>query len=429
MSRSSMGSPDRGNRGEATKLAECMKQVLACGDMSDVQFAVGRDYGAVRIFPAHRVIMGARSDVFHKMFFGSIPENCAAPVDIPDILPDAFSNMLSYIYTDTVKTLSKDNVFQTLVCADKYDIPSLMEKCTRFIMDNLDTDNCLEHLEKIIRHKCTAPRVTKKCLRLIDESAEGIWLSDHFLALGQETLQSILQRDTLAADEDTIYWAVEKWASSACKQRNMEASAVNRREILGPALHLIRFPLLTEAQLMDGPAETGLLLHSELLDIVRFKHAAVKPELPFCTVPRQNDLRTEGIINFTVPDIRKLDETHTLSDPITVRKLPWRILVKKHIKEGSPYLGYFVWCGGSPKSASWKCQADAELRLLPWKEGVATVKNSLSHAFCQKVIDFGYPDFISFQYLLDSEKGYVSPGQFALKLQVKITAHGPAGVE
>ncbi|XP_055350803.1 BTB/POZ domain-containing protein 6-like [Paramacrobiotus metropolitanus] len=82
-------------RGGVEKIADCMKEMLARGESSDVQFAIGRSYGAAQVFPAHKLIMSARSNVFHQMFYGALPEKCTAPIDIPDILPDAFANMLS----------------------------------------------------------------------------------------------------------------------------------------------------------------------------------------------------------------------------------------------------------------------------------------------------------------------------------------------
>ncbi|XP_055357307.1 BTB/POZ domain-containing protein 3-like [Paramacrobiotus metropolitanus] len=422
MSESSIGSSGPDNRGEAARVAECLKQVLSCGDMSDVQFAVGREYGAVRIFPAHRVIMGARSAVFHNMFYGRMPENCTLPVEIPDIHPDAFDNMLSYIYADTIDSLNLDNVFRTLICADKCDLPRLVDKCIRFILDHLseNKDSCFVILDMVIRYKCPAPSVMNECLRLIDRSKESVWQSTRFSDIGLETLEIVLKRETLDVDEATIYSSVEKWAASAFNKRTLEASAINRREMLGPAVYLVRFPVLTDAQLMNGPAQdftiafrsgnekkTGLLLQPELWDIFRYKHADIKPELPFCAEPRRNDLR--GVVHFTVPDIRKLGEMFTLSDPIIVRKLPWRIMIKKHLQKG---WGYFVKCDGDVNSDSWKCQADTELFLLPWKSMMAPITR-----------------FFVVKDLLDPSKGYVNPSDFLLKLQVKLTADLPAGID
>ncbi|XP_055350069.1 BTB/POZ domain-containing protein 3-like isoform X2 [Paramacrobiotus metropolitanus] len=425
MAQSSRLSSNLGNRGGMGKIADCMKQVLVRGEMSDVQFAVGRDYGAPRIFSAHRIIMSARSDVFYTMFYGSVPENCAAPIDISDILPDAFANVLSYIYTDAVPNLSDDNVFPTLNSADKYDLPLLVEKCVEFILNKLNLDNCLEILEKAVQHTCASPDIMERCLQLVDGSAETIWQSDRFSSIRPETLLIVLQRETLAADEATIYESIENWAAEACEEKKIDASAVNRREILGPALYLVRFPLMADAQLMDGPAK------SELWDIFRCKHAAVKPALQFRREARQNDMRPEGVISITVPDVRKLEEDRTMSDPITVRKLAWRIHVmkRKTTGRGSFGLAYFLHCAGVPGSDSWRCQAKAELRLLPWNAETPPIKRPISHMFSKKENDWGFTNFIYMEDLMDPVQGYFNPSDFSLKLQVHLAAEPPQETE
>ncbi|XP_055351431.1 BTB/POZ domain-containing protein 6-like isoform X3 [Paramacrobiotus metropolitanus] len=156
-----------------------------------------------------------------------------------------------------------------------------------------------------------------------------------------------------------------------CIRKNMSASSANRREMLGQELFLIRFPILTDNLLLDGPVKSGLLLQSEVLDIYHYKYATIKPQLPFRTEPRQN-IRTKGTINFTIPDVRELLKASTFSDPVAVRKLLWCIQVQKEAEGKLAALGFYVRCSGS--SASWMCQTTTELRLLPWKTETVPIK-------------------------------------------------------
>ncbi|XP_055344740.1 BTB/POZ domain-containing protein 1-like [Paramacrobiotus metropolitanus] len=428
MSESTTESSDAERRTKVAKLGECAKHLLFCDDMSDVQFAIGRHYGVEKVFPAHRLIMGLRSPVFHTMFYGSLPDSGTAPISIPDIIPDVFANMLSYIYTDTVQTFTKDNVFLTLSCADRYDLPSLVVLCTEYIMNKLNVNNCLDILDDAVLYASAAPSILEKCLSLIDESATTIWKSDQFRAIGQEALCTILQRDTLTANEDTICASVDKWAENMCKRKAMDASSANRREVLGQAFLLIRFPLLTDAQLLDGPVKSGLLLQSDGWDILHYKHATIKPQLPFRTEPRQN-VRAEGVISFTIPDVRKMQDAFAFSDPITVRKLLWKIGVHKQTDGQRATLCFYLNCSGSPRAASWTCLVKAEFHLLPWKTGIAPLKRPFSRLFAKDSNCWGFPQYISMEELLDPAKGYVNPEDFSLRLQVQMTAELPSGME
>ncbi|XP_055348196.1 BTB/POZ domain-containing protein 6-like [Paramacrobiotus metropolitanus] len=263
----------------ASGIINCIKQTLLSGKFSDVQFSVGRHFGPVKIFAAHKYILSIRSTVFHTMFHGSMPEKCDEYIDIPDFLPDAFANMLSYMYTDTVDHLTQDNVFPTISCADKYDLPQLTAICSEFVILHLKLTNCLNTLCQAVQ--CGADGVVENCLRMVDVHSEVILRSDEFTSLSPDVLHTILKRNALSAGEYDIYLAVERWAAAACARDGIDPTAANRRQVLGEALFLVRFPLLTNHELADGPGKSGLLSEAQILGIFMHQFATVKPPLPF----------------------------------------------------------------------------------------------------------------------------------------------------
>ncbi|XP_055350030.1 BTB/POZ domain-containing protein 1-like [Paramacrobiotus metropolitanus] len=282
-----------------------------------------------------------------------------------------------------ISTLSRIcQVFPTLLCADKYGLPLLIAICTNVILDVISINNCLHMLDVAMQYASVAPSIMEKCLCLVDKSSKTVWESEQFSAIGEEALRIILQRDRLTADEDTICSSVDtdepipklpsgRWAASMCTRRNMDISSANLRQVLGKMLFLIRFPLMTVAQLMDGPIKSGLLLQSEGWDIYRYKHATIKLQLPFPTEPR-HQARAEGVVNYTVADARELSLKYMCSDWTTIGKLSWGIFVSKETDEELPVLGFYMQCSGYPKSV-WTCQFNAELRLLPWKAETAPI--------------------------------------------------------
>ncbi|XP_055347867.1 BTB/POZ domain-containing protein 6-like isoform X3 [Paramacrobiotus metropolitanus] len=214
------------------------------------------------------------------MFYGSVPEK-GSQIDISDCMPDAFENMLSYMYTDKVKKLTVDNVFPTMRCADKYDLPQLDLICAEYVATQLNAENCMALLELAIQWK--VDDIVEKCLQLVELQSDVILKSEQFTAIAQDTLKMVLERSAISAEENAIYLAVERWAVEACKRSDLEPSGTNRRKMLGRALFLVRFPLLNGAQLAEGPAKTGLLLESELLSIFIHQNGGVQPPLPFPT--------------------------------------------------------------------------------------------------------------------------------------------------
>ncbi|XP_055348230.1 BTB/POZ domain-containing protein 6-like [Paramacrobiotus metropolitanus] len=289
---SETGSTIPESRDPGSGIILCIKEMLSSGDLSDVSFTVGRLLGEARNFSAHKVILAARSPVFRAMLYGSLPENCDAPIDISDILPEAFANLLSFLYTDAMDALSMDNVLPTMGCADKYDVPRLVAICSDFVISQLNPENCLAMLEEAFYWNFGG--VVEKCLDFTDSWSEAILQSGHFTNISQETLEMILQRNTLSVEENEIYVAVESWARAACSRNGLDPSAAaNRRQMLGSALFLVRFPLMTNAQLADGPGTSGLLSEAEITSIFLFLNARVKPPLPFSSQRRIGSMKVD----------------------------------------------------------------------------------------------------------------------------------------
>ncbi|XP_055347399.1 BTB/POZ domain-containing protein 3-like isoform X2 [Paramacrobiotus metropolitanus] len=164
-------------------LVGSMKRTLDSGEFSDVQFTVGRCFGPVKAFDVH-----------------NLPEKRQV-IDIPDVLPDAFANMLSFLYTDTVD-LRVDVVIQTLLCADKYEVPLLVDKCCEFVSTQLNTENCLIFLKNGVERR--AEKIAESCLQFIDRSADDVIALGDFAAVGKEMLEMILLRNTLSAEEHNM---------------------------------------------------------------------------------------------------------------------------------------------------------------------------------------------------------------------------------
>lgn len=110
--------------------------------LSDVNLNVGG-----RIFPAHKNIIAARSKVFAAMFNHETAENLSNQVDIQDIDPDVFQEVLRYLYTGRMsrETLDKMAV-GVLAVADKYLLDELKAECENHLMKRMSANNCAELL-------------------------------------------------------------------------------------------------------------------------------------------------------------------------------------------------------------------------------------------------------------------------------------------
>ncbi|KAJ9600814.1 hypothetical protein L9F63_001026, partial [Diploptera punctata] len=133
---------------------------------------------------------------------------------------------------------------------------------------------------------------------------------------------------------------------------------------------------------------------------------------------------------YTVHGFSKLKESQ-LSPSCYVRNLPWKIMVMPRTsqtqdRQTQKSLGFFLQCNGESESSSWSCYAVAELRLLSQKEDGEPFSRKIQHLFYSKENDWGFSHFMSWQDVLDPEKGFIK--EDSITLEVHVVADAPHGV-
>ena len=129
----------------ATRLAERGKHLLDTGVWSDCEFMVGIAPN-MQIFHCHKLILAMASPVFEAMFFGGLAET-RREIKIPDVQPEAFKALLSYIYTDKVQLSNFEMVCDICYAANKYMLPDLVEECTQYLWRDVNHKNACRALE------------------------------------------------------------------------------------------------------------------------------------------------------------------------------------------------------------------------------------------------------------------------------------------
>jgi speckle-type POZ protein len=109
---------------------------------SDVSFNIGG-----RQFPAHKSILAAKSEVFEAMFQHPTKENFTNRIEIEDIEPDVFHELLRFIYTGRLSRKTMETLaVRLLIAADKYLLDDLKVKCENYLICQMSPANCLEIL-------------------------------------------------------------------------------------------------------------------------------------------------------------------------------------------------------------------------------------------------------------------------------------------
>uniref|UniRef100_A0A914GZZ9 BTB domain-containing protein n=1 Tax=Globodera rostochiensis TaxID=31243 RepID=A0A914GZZ9_GLORO len=236
-----------------------IKRLLDTGNGADVQFLVGGG-DKKELLPAHKAILMGASDVFETMFpFDARnvdPSKGVKPVEVPDVEVGAFKAMLSFIYVDDLSGLNGDNAIAVLYAAKKYDLPELVDLCLDFPIPELSNIFFAFAQTRFLGEEH------------IDMNARALILSEEFLQIDQQSLCEILERDELMISDEIAIWnAALRWADEKCRKNGKEPSAANRREMLGPALFKIRFPLIPQKDFTEKIVSSGVLTLNQMMSV------------------------------------------------------------------------------------------------------------------------------------------------------------------
>nr|BAF63845.1 putative BTB/POZ domain protein [Hydroides elegans] len=172
----------------------------------------------------------------------------------------------------------------TLYTAKKYAVPALEKACVDFLKKNLSSDNAFMLLTQA--RLFDEPQLAALCLETIDKNTTEALAAEGFTDVDLDTLCVVLERDTLGIREGKLFKAVCRWAEAECQRRNVPNTSEHQRSVLDRALTLVRFPIMTVEEFAGGPAQSGLLLDREVVQLFLYFTVNPKPHVGFNDSPR-----------------------------------------------------------------------------------------------------------------------------------------------
>lgn len=177
------------------------------------------------------------------MFDGSRNEASEYEIDIADASFEAFRSFLSSFYTGCV-TLTSANIAEIFYLTHKYDIESMFNGCSKYLLDSFTTNNSIMSLELAKRYQLEHLHI--EFLERIRDNADAVFQTSHFLKCDSATLHAILQTDDdddeLDCDAESIFDACIRWAQQQCADKRIDPKCMkNIRMVLGDSFGLISF--------------------------------------------------------------------------------------------------------------------------------------------------------------------------------------------
>lgn len=206
-------------------------------DSADVRFVFEVD-GQEIVLPAHKIILSARSPVFHAMFFGELKE--IGDIKINDASVNGFKQFLALFYLNEVK-INGDTVFELTNLANKYDVSEGLEKCEQYLLKYYtDTDGICTHLS--FANKFNLNKLQENCKENIQAKAIEVFKSDDFLNTTLDVLRMILRFNDFNCFEIDVFRACINWAENTCNRDGIDSKdQQNLRRVLDDCFYSIPF--------------------------------------------------------------------------------------------------------------------------------------------------------------------------------------------
>uniref|UniRef100_A0A183BPS2 MATH domain-containing protein n=1 Tax=Globodera pallida TaxID=36090 RepID=A0A183BPS2_GLOPA len=324
--------------------------------------------------------------------------------------------------------------------SDKYNVPGLIKACVNFPKGKLN--NIFHSIKEARVFGEALPHLldfASNCLDYIDKHAANLLLSKEFLQIDQKLLCEILDRDQLIVEELTIWNAALGWADEQCDQQGKERSAENRREMLGPALFKICFPLIPQKDFSTNIVLSRVLTSDQMMGVFQhYSHPdADQPgqyPLQFPTKRRTSSdpYKAKGKIVLKIEKVSEFARErngHRLSEAVYIRGLPWKILVIQRPATVNN-LSFYFRCNDETTESNWSCAGSATFRIVSQKEGKKDHTREISrHIFNLKENIWGINYFMEFEKLMDPQNGWYDAKNDTVILSAEVTAEEPIGVE
>lgn len=232
-------------------------------EISDISFQVGVNNSD--LFYGHKAIIATACPVLKEMIRRS-----KDPIVVEDVARTVFLTIMRYIYCHEI-VIDKGYVYETLVAADKFDIPEIMFSIAALIdMDILP----------IVFNYTTASEKDKLgflCSYHMRSNVTSFLGPECFMLLTQASVARVVGDEELVCDEIVLWKTCVSWAEQECERRSQgKATTVQeKRRVMKSFLSNFRFKYMPLEEFTRGPADSGILKLTEVVDVYKYFASAI----------------------------------------------------------------------------------------------------------------------------------------------------------
>ena len=166
-----------------------------------------------------------------------------------------------------------------------YMLPTLAEKCSAFLKENLNALNVFHILPDAQKYE--EKDLMNHCWKIIETQTEEAVKSEGFVTVERSVVEELVEKNSLNIKEVELFKAVDCWAENECKKQGLPAEGSAKRRLLGErVVQGIRFPLMEQTEFADIVLDSEILTLRETNRLVKYFNSVLNDSVGFLETER-----------------------------------------------------------------------------------------------------------------------------------------------
>ena len=180
-------------------------------------------------FVAHKAVLAAASPFFLSLLLSDMRESKEhlIRIELEEATASLMEDVLQYVYTGNV-SVTEENAHNLMATADYLLLPGLKTVVGRYLMENLETENCISYYYFADKYQCE--ELKEEARDTINSDFSAVMETDDFLSLDiKQVMEWVSSDDITVNTEEEVFKGIVKWVSHNKSEREVDFPGLLRQ--------------------------------------------------------------------------------------------------------------------------------------------------------------------------------------------------------
>lgn len=285
--------------GELT-VVERLATLLETGQFADVSIQVGQGSDAVT-FKAHRLLLATASQPLNNLLSSNVKNGHGDSnvIHIKDVEPEAFFNVLKYIYTDNLQIENITEAFALLTMSKNWGLNKLVQRTVKYLDGFLELyepsseDKKNELCDLLVLTNGDGSDLNKKAWDILIRDVNKVVPCQGFLNFSEAMVRQLLTREDFDyMNQLTLFEAIRDWGMNQVLLRHLSVNQL-QQVIEGFMVH-VNFKAIKDGDFIDTVLTSACLSKGDLIAFFIARGLEIPRDLAFNNNKEDSSITKDG---------------------------------------------------------------------------------------------------------------------------------------